>query len=376
MKFNTVDLFCGAGGTSVGLQRAGFDIDVSVDNSEEAIDTYRANHEETECLKRDIREVEAKDLETDDPLLVAGSPPCQLFSNANRHKGKESEEKYLYQEMKRLVSGLEPNFVLMENVRGMNQISDQIKREFDAQGYMLEEVILNSRDFGVPQNRERLFFLGIRKDAYSKSPEMILNKLKINILKKRKSDEVPLKKTFWGLRELSPREEKLSTDIESEKTGMTVDTLNSDGEPNSYVKKINMGEIPEKVYNHKARYHNERDRKIYRTLPEGENAEHESIQDIMPYKLGSFKDKYYKLEEDSPCKTITAHMEKDCNSYIHPREHRGLTPREAARIQSFPDDYHFQGSFTSWYRQIGNAVPPLLAEKLGESVIETHQSMN
>jgi DNA (cytosine-5)-methyltransferase 1 len=371
-----IDLFCGAGGTSTGLKRAGFDVKAAVDNSDEEIETYRHNHGESEAIKADINELEGEDFDTQNPFLVAGSPPCQVFSSAKSHGDEKSDEKHLYKEMLRIVGDLQPRFVLMENVRGMEKMEKHIQRDFDAQGFASTKVVLNAKDFGVPQKRERLFFLGINKDYFKGGSSMALSRLKTNILKKKQSKEKPLKSIFWGLRELEPRKEKLATDKESEKTGFTEDELIADdSEPNDYILDINQGELPEKVYNHKSRYHNERDRKIYRKLPEGANAEHESIQDIMPYKLGSFVDKYYKLEQDAPCRTITAHMDKDCNTYIHPLEDRGLTPREAARAQSFPDDYQFKGSFTQWYRQIGNAVPPILAENLAQALVETNSEL-
>ena len=127
-----------------------------------------------------------------------------------------------------------------------------------------------------------------------------------------------------------------------------------------------------KLYNHKNRYNNQRDIEIFRRLPQGANSLHESIADIMPYKRRNnvFKDKYFKLAEDQICKTITAHMKFDCNMYIHPWEARGLSPREAARIQTFPDDYIFTGAQNQWYAQIGNAVPVKLAKVIGEAIMK------
>ena len=126
------------------------------------------------------------------------------------------------------------------------------------------------------------------------------------------------------------------------------------------------------LYNHKNRYNNPRDIEIYRRLPQGANSLHESIADIMPYtrRNGIFKDKYFKLDENQICKTITSHMKFDCNMYIHPWEARGLSPREAARIQTFPDDYVLTGAQNSWYAQVGNAVPVKLAEAIGRGIIK------
>ena len=107
-------------------------------------------------------------------------------------------------------------------------------------------------------------------------------------------------------------------------------------------------------------------------MPQGGDSTHESIADIMPYteRTHIFKDKFYKLKENSICKAITAHMKVDTHMYIHPTQARGLSPRESARVQSFPDMYIFRGSLRNWYKQIGNAVPPKLADTIAKTVKE------
>ena len=124
------------------------------------------------------------------------------------------------------------------------------------------------------------------------------------------------------------------------------------------------------VSNHKARYNNDRDIEIYGRMEPGDRSDDPKIADIMPYarRNGIFKDKYFKLENDKVCKTITAHMKFDCNMYIHPTQARGLTPREAARVQSYPDDYFFRGAYTKTYMQIGNSVPPLLGRAIAQVI--------
>lgn len=135
---------------------------------------------------------------------------------------------------------------------------------------------------------------------------------------------------------------------------------------NDYTRMINQGRKYPAVLNHKARYNNDRDIEIYSRLNPGDKSTDPKIADIMPYKNRNdiFKDKYFKLEPDKVCKTITAHMRFDCNMYIHPTQARGLTPREAARVQSYPDDYFFRGTYTKTYMQIGNSVPPLLGRAI------------
>ena len=137
-----------------------------------------------------------------------------------------------------------------------------------------------------------------------------------------------------------------------------------------YVNLINQNKTNKVVYNHKARYNNDRDIEIFRRMIPGDKSDSERIADIMPYKSRSnvFKDKYYKLKPNEVCKTITAHMKFDCNMYIHPYQARGLTPREAARVQSYPDDYLFLGSYTKTYMQIGNSVPPLMSRLIAKII--------
>jgi DNA (cytosine-5)-methyltransferase 1 len=133
---------------------------------------------------------------------------------------------------------------------------------------------------------------------------------------------------------------------------------------------INGGHEISYVFNHKARFNNDRDIEIFGRLNQGDKSDDPKIADIMPYarRNGIFNDKYYKLEEDKVCKTITAHMKYDCNMYIHPTQARGLSPREAARVQSYPDDYFFRGAYTKTYMQIGNFVPPLLGRAIAKVV--------
>ena len=133
-----------------------------------------------------------------------------------------------------------------------------------------------------------------------------------------------------------------------------------------------IGGNSEYLSNHTNRFNNDRDIEIFGRLPQGANSLHSSIADIMPYSSRNhmFKDKYFKLNEREFGKTITSHMKFDCNMYIHPNQPRGLSPREAARIQTFPDDYVFMGANNIWYAQIGNAVPVKLAEVIGVEIMK------
>jgi len=182
--------------------------------------------------------------------------------------------------------------------------------------------------------------------------------------------ELKLKDAIADLNELEASTQKNNTNFINEKNGgIVIKKINKN--INDYLIKINnTSYIYPIIFNHQARYNNDRDIEIYSRLHQGDKSDDPKIADIMPYASRShiFKDKYYKLKESDVSKTITAHMKFDCNMYIHPTQARGLTPREAARIQSYPDDYIFRGAFTKTYMQVGNSVPPLMARGIAKVI--------
>lgn len=368
-----VDLFCGAGGLSSGFSKAGFEILYANDIDLPSILTYRRNHPHTKPenivhgdIDEFIRDIGPK-LPKLNIALVMGGPPCQGFSMANRQRLVNDPRNVLFKKFIEVIKFAQPKYFLMENVKGMLQVADLVLEAFNDIGYSASYKVLNARDFGIPQNRERLIYIGARQDL---TDSTAIADIFTEIAAEQQNTEIPLKDALWGLRKLSARSIKGDTSVESEECGFTVDKLIAKGQPSQYVLRINSGAIPKNIYNHKARYNNARDLEIFRLLPPGEKSDHASIEHIMPYKSRShiFKDKYYKLHPDKVSKTITSHMKFDCNMYIHPFETRGITPREAARIQSFPDDYVFEGPYTQWYNQIGNAVPPLMAEVIANKL--------
>lgn len=374
-KPKIVDLFCGAGGLSLGFQNAGFDIEMANDIEKYSIETYKKNHpeiSEKNIFLGDISDFlkdKQKELAKQDIDIVVGGPPCQGFSMANRQRLIDDSRNVLYKKFVEVVKISKPKFFVMENVKGMLNAADQVVEDFKKIGFTSKYKVFNVKDFGVPQNRERLIYIGVNTSKY-KNTEKIIEDIFNGIEKSKEQKITPLKDAFWGLRKISARKEKGDTKIESKMSGFTEDECISNKKPNDYILKINHGKTPTKIWNHKARYNNERDLEIFKLLPIGEKSDHESIAHIMPYKNRSniFKDKFYKLQPDKPSKTITSHMKFDCHMYIHPFENRGLTPREAARIQSFPDDYVFVGPYTQWYAQVGNAVPPILGEIIAKNI--------
>lgn len=372
-----VDLFCGSGGLSLGLVQSGFRIIFANDIEKSALQTYSFNHPEIigkNITMGGIEEIahHIRDYVSESVDVLAGGPPCQGFSMANRQRIIDDPRNILYKYYVESVRNLKPKIFIMENVKGMLKVAPQVVEDFNNKtdiGYDIKYHILNAKDFNVPQNRERLIYIGIRKDLSNKlTAEQIFSK----VMSKKEVNSFVLKDAIKDLRPLKASKVKNSTNIDSSETGslIEINQRNKD-QNNKYVNLINKNKTP-LIFNHKARYNNDRDILIYDRMLPGDKSDSPRIADIMPYKSRSdiFKDKYYKLLPNKICKTITAHMKFDCNMYIHPTQARGLTPREAARVQSYPDDFFFLGSFTKTYQQIGNSVPPLMAKAIGEEIIK------
>ena len=377
-KNTVVDLFAGAGGMSEGFVQAGFNIIGANEIIKSCADTYQFNHKETKIFIGDVRKILVEQFQKECRIdgnkvdIIIGGPPCQGFSNANRQRFIDDPRNELYKYFVKFVKELKPSFFVMENVRGMQNIAGQIVEDFRKAGYTSKYKILNAKNFGIPQNRQRIFFIGTNINGDFWQDSVIIDKIFSGIEQNKSKNIIPLSDALWGLRKVKPKPNKNMTNKESEEFGFTEDfIIKSKKAAPDYILKINRGKFPYKVFNHKTRYNNKRDIEIFRRLPQGGKSDHPSIQDIMPYKKRNhiFKDKFHKLVYDAPCKTITAHMKFDCHMYIHPFEARGLTPREAARVQGFPDDYFFQGPFTSWYMQVGNAVPPPLAYIIAKNIL-------
>lgn len=364
-----IDLFCGAGGLSLGFTQCGFITSLANDIQECCIDTYSHNHPETprkNIILGDINSI-IPDLESHlrfkDVDVIIGGPPCQGFSMANRQRLIDDPRNHLYKSYVKVVSIVKPKFFIMENVKGMLPVAKQVIEDFSNIGYDVQCQVLRAEDFGVPQHRERLIFIGNRLGIDN---QLIFDD--ISKISNRTTGTV-LRDALAGLRPLQASRIKNATEQGSIESGSKIERNNAKI-TNAYVSLINQNRAMPLVFNHKARYNNDRDIEIFSRLNPGDRSDDPKIADIMPYarRNNIFKDKYFKLEPDKVCKTITAHMKFDCNMYIHPSQARGLTPREAARIQSYPDDYFFRGSYTKTYMQIGNSVPPLMGRAIAMAI--------
>ncbi|WP_309640761.1 DNA cytosine methyltransferase [Flavobacterium sp.] len=383
-KPKIVDFFCGAGGLSLGFAQEGFHIDLANDHEAVCIETYKYNHPEIpeeRVIKGDIRKIvdHLDNYIVNEIDVVIGGPPCQGFSSANQQRVIDDPRNELYKYYIKAIEKIAPKIVIMENVRGMLPYAEQVvedyqnitvKKDGNKFTYKIAYKVLVSDDFGVAQKRQRLIFIAIRNDIV-KNKKVTPSKLfdEIEIAAKEIKKHV-LKDAIDYIKPLeSPRIKNL-TEIDDETTGKKIDINQFLGNENDYLKLINQNKIIPYVFNHKARYTNENNYEIYKLLNQGDDGTNEKIKDIMPYlhRNHIFKDKYYKLVADKPSRTITAHLKMDCHSHIHPFQVRSITPREAARIQSFPDDYVFLGAYLKTYMQIGNAVPPLMARYIAASI--------
>ena len=372
-KHSVIDLFCGCGGLSLGLDYAGFKVAFASDIDANCANTYKKNFniDDSKMYIGDIRDLNKNNGDLIQSFkgidLVCGGPPCQGFSMANRQRVIDDPRNFLYKEYLIFLKTVNPKFFIIENVKGMLNKIEEIMEDISLylnNEYNVSYSLFNVKDFGVPQSRERLIIIGNRIGVDSAKIINSIKKRNKNIKKHTLFDAIS------DLPELKPNRVKNNSKLENDEIGYFMRPYKYSN--NEFLSFLNGDRKTDYLYNHKNRYNNDRDIEIYTRLPQGANSLHESIADIMPYKSRNdiFKDKYFKLEYSNVCKTITSHMMYDCNMYIHPTQSRGLSPREAARIQTFPDWFIFYGPQNKWYKQIGNAVPAKFAQIIGEEIIK------
>lgn len=394
-KYTFVDFFGAPGGLSLGFEMVGFKSIGALDIFKAGMETYQFNFPNSKILIEDIKKISVQDLKKEfgvgkgDIDVVIGGPPCQGFStigrvkiaslaregiwDLNNHHPRfiDDPRNELYKEFVRMVNGLHPKIVVMENVPGMmsyrnGEIVREIIEDFTSIGYRAKARVLNAVEYGVPQIRKRIFFIAVRKDLKVKvkwpKPTHIL---------KNSLDKVKPLFDYPGLKPAITVWEAIG-DLPSPVPGrpkLADSPLEYDRPPFSeYQKWARKGS--KKVHNHITRQHNERDITVFKLMKEGEKWKDlpEDIRKNYGYRDDIFNDKFKKLKKDEPSWTVVAHLYKDGYMYIHPVEPRTITVREAARLQSFPDTFIFKGSRTDQFKQVGNGVPSLLAKAVAESV--------
>ena len=347
---NAIDLFCGAGGLSKGFMDAGFHIIVGVDNDQAALNTFEKNHNGAVAMNADLSQQEtfdeikkiAGEREQEIDVIIAG-PPCQGFSLTGPRNFDDPRNK-LYLAVLEMVKQYQPKGFIIENVPGMatmydGQVKDEILRRFRAMGYNVDCDILCAADYGVPQIRKRLIFMGVRNDIGKPSfPKPIL-------------DSEHYVTCREALDDLPSREEELGEEVD-----------HYTDEPRTEYQKKMRGKCTV-LYNHVATAHKQFVKDTIALVPEGGN-----WKDLPPGvgESRKFHEAWTRYDGNKPSRTIdTGHR-----NHFHYQYNRVPTIRENARLQSFPDDFVFTGTKTQQNRQVGNAVPPLLGEALGKELLK------
>lgn len=359
MKPSLIDLFCGCGGLSEGFEDAGFEIICGNDVDYNMIESFKLNHPTAKAIAGDIRKISSEELlnkkKKEEIDLVIGGPPCQGFSTVGNRKENDPRNRLFY-EFVRVVKEIKPKMFVMENVPGIltmqnGEVKRIIKEEFEKLGYTINIDVLKAEEFGVPQKRRRVFFVGnlFGKDFDFPTPKF-------------DGKNKPFRTVWEAIGDLP--------------------TIDAGGSNSSYVNEANTefqtflrnGQVV--LCDHNSSNHSDLVMKRIQNIKQGQN--HSDLPKSLQLSSG-YPNIYGRLISDKPADTITGNC--GCVSapgrFIHPTKHRVITVREAARLQSFRDNKKFCGSQNSKYKQVGNAVPPLLAKAMALSIksfIEKNQN--
>ena len=348
-----VDLFAGAGGMSTGAVNAGVHVLAAIEIEPNAASTYASNHPHTRVINDDVRALSSLEIAglAPDPgqLILFGGPPCQGFSYSNpRHRNKKNPTNWLFLEFLRYIDVLTPNWVVFENVPGLRDTAHgyflrSVKQELTQRDYSVIDSVLNAADHGVPQNRSRYFIVANRDGRQLNMPQPAAG--------------------------ASPTVRDAIQDLPSLKNGDSRTALPYRPiQPSAYAKSLR-GDV-ETCCNNLVTRNNAIVLERYKHIPQGGN-----WQDIPDQLMTNYTNRarchtgiYHRLRWNVPSIVIGNYRK---NMLIHPDEDRGLSVREAARLQSFPDSYVFDGSIGFQQQQVANAVPPILARRVFDAVIQS-----
>lgn len=351
-RFVAIDLFAGAGGMSLGAQLAGIKVALAVESDPHAARTYTTNHPQTEVFNGDIRRLTKHKLRAVKRkrcrTIVFGGPPCQGFSYSNaRTRTIENTDNWLFLEFIRVVRIWKPDWVVFENVRGFANTAGGVFAEGVAErlrrlGYATTQGLLNAMHFGVPQDRARFFMVGCRTGTKPKLPS--------------------------PSRRRTPTVHDAIADLPVLGNAASISRVPyANTRPSYYARQLRNGK-PDSA-NHVVTRNSPLVVRRYAYIPQGGNWEN-----IPSRLMRNYTDRtrchtgiYHRLRPDRPS-VVIGNFRK--NMLIHPNQDRGLSVREAARIQSFPDTYEFHGSIGFQQQQVGNAVPPLLARAVFLAILE------
>lgn len=382
------DLFSGCGGFSLGLELSGLSCKGAIDFNAPAIETFKANHAHVEhAYVRDLTKFGPKDL---DKVLkgeridvIVGGPPCQGFSRARMVDGSNHGDRLvhdarrdLYKDFLRFVKYYQPKVFVMENVPGIRsaaggQFFTRVQVESRELGYRVIPFEVEAWKFGVPQKRVRQLIIGTRRELPLFIPDRYIRPTHAGVGETVQEGLQPPVTLGEAIGDLPPIE---AGDEEFERShDLRLRELHIKRYGDRYTLGVLHADKAAKLLGHTARPHSARDLRDFQRLNEGENSKQalaRGVQMEFPYDRDHFKDRYTRQHRDDLCSTIVAHLKKDGLMFIHPTQTRSLTPREAARIQSFPDTFVFPEPRTHAFAQIGNAVPPLVGKAVGVAIQE------
>ena len=379
MTHKTIDLFSGAGGLTTGFNLAGFESLCAIEVNAKALSTYKHNYPNAKIVHQDIRKVNPLDLrlylglQREELTALIGGPPCQGFSRniPADYRYLSDSRNQLYRTFLEFVQEFRPLYVVMENVPEILKaydgvVKNEITQQLQSQGYIVTSASLNSAHYGVPQTRSRAFFLAsldkplrfpepthageIRGDYRATKSCNQLTLLKSNI-----SSVVTVRDAIGDLPSLNAGQE-----------------YDAEGYPfppeTSYQAMIRNGSM--KLSNHVARALSPIKMSRARVLSEGQDAR-DLPPELAPKK--HYSGAYGRLYWDKPARTITRWVfHPGSGRFFHPTQDRTITIREAARLHSYPDNFHFLGTYTDMASQIGESVPPLLGKVIAESILQSH----
>jgi DNA (cytosine-5)-methyltransferase 1 len=362
--YTAIDLFAGAGGLSEGFRMEDFQILAANDFDKDAAETYKLNHPEVNFLDGPIQNITGQDLlnvaniKKGELDVLIGGPPCQAFSVYNHQRGFHDERSGLFREYIRIVEALEPKIIVMENVTGMSSVEKgraiiEIHDSLKKLGYNVEHKILKAEDYGVPQERRRIIFFGILDNCSIQWPEPTHNKYGDKKLKKFN--------TVWDA----------ISDLPALKIDEGFEVGNYINEPLSDLQKY-LRKNSKHIFNHYAPHLMAINIHRMQFIPQG-GSWRDIPQNLLPdgmkrAKRSDHTKRYGRLTQEGLSSTILTRCDPHWGAYIHPTQDRTLTVREAARLQTFSDRIKFSGSRVEQYRQVGNAVPPLLGKVIALSV--------
>ncbi len=381
-----IDLFCGCGGFSLGLQRAGLRCLAAIDFNEEAVAVFRANFPDVpHVLMDDLSDYTPHQLSTrlgiDRVDVIVGGPPCQGFStvrqvDAANHgtRVRRDKRRYLFRAFLDYVEHFQPRVFVMENVLGLQSAAKgkfftMVQHEARNLGYRVHPQVEEAWKLGVPQKRRRQLIIGVRTDVVG-----FLSELEPARRAFGPDDKTRKGPVLWdAIGDLPPLAAGDGEETRDYDPARRADFSRCEPSAKHYLETVLEIARAPKLTAHRARPHSTRDLRDFARLREGESADQaiargEKME--FPYDRGVFLDRYTRQHRGRLCSTIVAHLAKDGLMFIHPTQNRSLTPREAARIQTFPDWFLFPVARTHQFRLIGNAVPPLVAEAVGEKLLE------